>query len=64
MRELLDAYPRAGPRFDEMLDEAGRPRPHWTALVDLLARAEPARMRDRIATIERENRDSGLTYNM
>ncbi|MFO1428330.1 MAG: transglutaminase family protein [Steroidobacteraceae bacterium] len=64
VRELLAAYPRAEPRFDEMLGEAGRPRPHWAGLVDMLARAEPARMRDRIATIEREIRDSGLTYNM
>lgn len=64
MRELLAAYPRTEPRFDEMLGDGGRPRPHWAGLVDLLARAEPARMRDRIATIEREIRDSGLTYNM
>jgi uncharacterized circularly permuted ATP-grasp superfamily protein/uncharacterized alpha-E superfamily protein len=64
VRELLAAYPRAEPRFDEMLGEGGHPRPHWSGLVDLLARAEPARMRDRIATIEREIRDSGLTYNM
>jgi transcription termination factor NusB len=64
VRDLLAAYPRAEPRFDEMLGEDGRPRAHWAPLVDMLARAEPARMRDRIATIEREIRDSGLTYNM
>jgi uncharacterized circularly permuted ATP-grasp superfamily protein/uncharacterized alpha-E superfamily protein len=64
VRDLLAAYPRAEPRFDEMLGEGGRPRAHWASLVDMLARAEPARMRDRIATIEREIRDSGLTYNM
>ncbi|MEI7444591.1 MAG: circularly permuted type 2 ATP-grasp protein [Burkholderiales bacterium] len=64
MRELLAAYPRAAPRFDEMLGADGAPRPHWAGLVEMLARAEPARMRDRIATIEREIRDSGLTYNM
>lgn len=64
MRELLAAYPRSAPRFDELLDEAGRPRPHWAGLVEAIARAEPARMRDRIATVEREIRDSGLTYNM
>ncbi len=64
MRELLAAYPSAAPRFDEMLGEDGGPRPHWAPLVDTLARAEPARMRDRIATIEREIRDAGLTYNM
>ncbi len=64
MRELLAAYPRSEPRFDELLDDAGRPRPHWAGLVEAIARAEPARMRDRIATVEREIRDSGLTYNM
>ena len=65
MLELLAAYPRAvGPRFDEMLGPGGRPREHWASLIEMLERAEPARMRDRIATIEREIRDSGLTYNM
>jgi uncharacterized circularly permuted ATP-grasp superfamily protein len=64
VRDLLAAYPRAEPRFDEMLGEGGQPRAHWAPLVDMLTRAEPARMRDRIATIEREIRDSGLTYNM
>jgi uncharacterized circularly permuted ATP-grasp superfamily protein/uncharacterized alpha-E superfamily protein len=64
VRELLSAYPRAEPRFDELLAGTGQPRPHWAALVDTLARAEPAWMRDRIATIEREIRDAGLTYNM
>jgi uncharacterized circularly permuted ATP-grasp superfamily protein/uncharacterized alpha-E superfamily protein len=64
VRELLAAYPRAEPRFDEMLGEGGHPRPHWAGLVETLARAQPAWMRDRIATIEREIRDSGLTYNL
>jgi uncharacterized circularly permuted ATP-grasp superfamily protein len=62
--ELLAAYPRAvGPRFDEMLGPGGRPREHWASLIEMLERAEPARMRDRIATIEREIRDSGLSSN-
>ncbi len=64
MRDLLGAYARAADRFDEMLGADGRPRPHWAALVDLLAGAEPARMRERIVAIEREIRDSGLTYNL
>jgi uncharacterized circularly permuted ATP-grasp superfamily protein/uncharacterized alpha-E superfamily protein len=62
--ELLSAYPRAELRFDEMLDAAGVPRPHWSRMVDVLASAELARVRDRIATTERQIRDSGLTYNM
>jgi uncharacterized circularly permuted ATP-grasp superfamily protein/uncharacterized alpha-E superfamily protein len=62
--QLVAAYPRAGPRFDEMLDDAGRPRAHWAGLVHELAAAEPARMRERIATTERQIRDSGLTYNL
>lgn len=64
MPDLLGAYPPAGARFDEMLDADGRPRAHWARMVEMLARAEPERMRDRIATIEREIRDAGLTYNM
>jgi uncharacterized circularly permuted ATP-grasp superfamily protein/uncharacterized alpha-E superfamily protein len=62
--DLLAAYPRADARYDEMLGQGGAPRPHWARLHEMLERAEPARMRDRIATIEREIRDSGLTYNI
>ena len=64
MADLLSAYPRAELRFDEMLDAAGAPRPHWARVVDALAGPELARVRDRIATTERQIRDSGLTYNM
>jgi uncharacterized circularly permuted ATP-grasp superfamily protein/uncharacterized alpha-E superfamily protein len=61
---LLAGYPRAESRFDEMLEGPGRPREHWAAFFDTLAGAAPARVRDRVATLEREVRDSGLTYNI
>ena len=64
MRDLLGDYARAPVRFDELLGPGDQPRPHWAALIDLLARAEPERVRERTATIEREIRDSGLTYNI
>lgn len=64
MRDLLGDYARAPVRFDEMLGPGDQPRPHWAALIELLARAEPERFRERTATIEREIRDSGLTYNI
>ena len=64
MRDLLSAYPRAELRFDEMLDATGAPRAHWARIVDTLAGPELDRVRDRIATAERQIRDSGLTYNM
>jgi uncharacterized circularly permuted ATP-grasp superfamily protein/uncharacterized alpha-E superfamily protein len=62
--DLLAAYPRAALRYDEMLEAAALPRPHWASLFELLEKGEPARVRDRIATVERSIRDSGLTYNM
>jgi len=61
---LLAGYPQAGSRFDEMLEAPGQPRPHWAAFFDTLAGAAPARVRDRVAAVEREVRDSGLTYNI
>ena len=64
MRDLLVDYSRTSVRFDEMLDAGDQPRPHWAALIDLLAHAEPERVRERTASIEREIRDSGLTYNI
>jgi uncharacterized circularly permuted ATP-grasp superfamily protein/uncharacterized alpha-E superfamily protein len=64
VRDLLADYPGVLGRFDEMLGADGRPRAHWSAMVEFLARAEPSRMRERIVAIEREIRDSGLTYNL
>ncbi len=64
MRDLLADYARTSVRFDEMLDAGDQPRAHWAALIDLLAHAEPERVRERTASIEREIRDSGLTYNI
>jgi len=61
---LLAAYPRADGRYDEMLAEARTPRAHWARLYETLRAAEPDRVRDRIASIERGIRDSGITYNM
>jgi len=64
VRDLLGDYARTSVRFDEMLDAGDQPRAHWAALIDLLAHAEPEQVRERTASIEREIRDSGLTYNI
>ena len=64
MRDLFVDYARTSVRFDEMLDPGDQPRPHWAALIELLAHAEPERVRERTASIAREIRDSGLTYNI
>lgn len=61
---LLAAYPSADGRFDELLDEAQKPRPHWSALFAELAGTPAGRIRERQSAIERQIRESGITYNV
>lgn len=64
MRDLLAGYPLSERRFDETFAGPGQARPHWARLVDALVHAEPDRLRERVASVERDIRDSGLTYNI
>ena len=64
MPDPLAGYPLNGSQHDEMFVAPGVPRPHWQAMAESLARAEPGLIRERITTVEREIRDSGLTYNV
>src|SRR6266446_2671235 len=63
-RELLDAYPPATARYDEMLEAALTPRPHWRQMVDELTATSPELMRDRLKSVQRQVREDGVTYNV
>jgi len=57
-----DALPEE--RYDEMFSAPSEPRPHWSALHRALTDASPAQVVERVAAVEREVRDAGLTYNI
>jgi uncharacterized circularly permuted ATP-grasp superfamily protein len=61
---LLDGYPEAAGRYDELIAAAREPRPHWKPFLASLA-AEPAeRMRERLSVVQSQVRENGVTYNV
>ena len=60
----LAPYPRAADRYDEMLEAPGEPRPHWRQMCEELESTSPDRMQARIAEVERQVRENGITYNV
>lgn len=60
----LQDYSVPADRYDEMLGATGAPRPHWDALLHTLAERREAEVGDALAAMEREVRDSGITYNV
>lgn len=63
-RQLLEHYPQTGPRYDELLSAPWTLRPHWRALFDTLVRARPEQMQERLASVRRQIRENGVTYNV
>lgn len=64
MKTMLDGYPLAGGRYDEMLAGPGTPRPHWDVFLrDLGSRAGPG-VNETLNLTEREIRENGITYNV
>jgi uncharacterized circularly permuted ATP-grasp superfamily protein len=63
-RELLDAYPQAHARYDEMLEAPQTPRAHWRQIVDELTATPPELMRERLKAVQRQVREDGVTYNV
>lgn len=61
---LLEHYPHTGARYDELLSAPHTLRPHWRALFDTLDRASPAQMQERLASVQRQIRENGITYNV
>jgi len=60
----FNLYPQADGRYDEMLDAAGQPRPHWQTVLDHLAAEPPDMMRQRVESVSRQVRENGVTYNI
>ena len=62
--QLLADYPAATDRFDELLETAGRPRPHWSGLFAELVTTSAAEIQERLTAAGRQLRESGVTYNV
>jgi len=63
-QELLQTYPQADWRFDELLDASGAPRAHWKRLFGAMVDSTPQQMRERVASVDRQVRENGVTYNV
>ena len=61
---LLTSYATPEGRFDELLAAPHTPRPHWAGLFSELLATPPGLIRDRLAAVERQIRESGVTYNV
>jgi uncharacterized circularly permuted ATP-grasp superfamily protein/uncharacterized alpha-E superfamily protein len=64
INQLLTRYLAAPDGFDEMLDAARVPRPHWRALLANLEHEAPDVMRQRVEMVQRQVRENGITYNV
>jgi uncharacterized circularly permuted ATP-grasp superfamily protein/uncharacterized alpha-E superfamily protein len=64
LTQLLSGYAALEDRFDELLSGPHQPRPQWSAFLEALAAREGADISDTLSLIEREVRDSGVTYNV
>ena len=62
--DLLAAYPAAKARYDELFAAPLAPRPHWSRMFSLIASTSPNRLRERLASAERQTREHGITYNV
>jgi uncharacterized circularly permuted ATP-grasp superfamily protein/uncharacterized alpha-E superfamily protein len=63
-RQLLAHYPLAPDHYDEMLAAPLTPRAHWRELFDTLVAASPEHMREQLRLVQREVRESGVSYNI
>lgn len=61
---LLASYLAAPDGFDELLDAAGAPRPHWRAMLASLEHEAPGMMRQRLDMVRRQVRENGVTYSV
>lgn len=64
VRSLLEHYPHSGARYDEMMSAPSTLRPHWRALFDTVARSSTEQMGERLASVRRQIRENGITYNV
>jgi len=64
MREPFAEYPHATARYDEMLAAPDAPRPHWQRMHGLIAATPPEILLERTQWVQRQIRESGITYNV
>jgi uncharacterized circularly permuted ATP-grasp superfamily protein/uncharacterized alpha-E superfamily protein len=62
VERLIEGYRPLAGVFDEMMDAAGRPRPHWRPLLAQLAVLGTDEIGRRFAAADRHLRDSGVFY--
>lgn len=62
--DLLDGYRSLSDRFDELREADGTVRSHWRPFLDDLRASAPAQLAERMAMVEREIREHGITYNV
>ena len=61
---LLAEYPPATGRYDEIFGTGHDPRRHWQPLLESIAGEPAERMRERLASVQRQVRENGVTYNV
>ncbi|WP_338844472.1 circularly permuted type 2 ATP-grasp protein [Massilia sp. W12] len=61
--EILKHYQPLHTHFDEMLEQ-GAPRAHWRKMLEVLAHETPQAMQRRLAAVQRQVRENGVTYNV
>ena len=64
LTRLFQDYSVPKGRYDELLAAPQTPRPHWNAFMQSLAGRQPAEVNDTLQLLEREIRESGITYNV
>ena len=64
MNGLIAGYAALDDRYDELLDQSGAPRHHWSAFLDALAHREGRELADTLSLTERQIREHGITYNV
>ncbi|MDX5364453.1 MAG: circularly permuted type 2 ATP-grasp protein [Pseudazoarcus pumilus] len=61
---LIDTYPFATDRYDEMLAGPGAPRPHWSAFAQRIEGLSSQAMRQRAGFVSDAIAADGVTYNV
>ncbi len=64
VNSALPGYPALADRYDEMFAKPGVPRAHWQPLYNSINNISSRQLGARIASAERQIRDSGITYNV
>src|SRR6185437_13290134 len=61
--DLLRSYAPPPSRYDEMVDDALRPRPHWQAFLAHLSGLSTDTLRERTQFVHDANASDGVSYN-